>query len=512
MDKIQELVITLSEDDKREFRVFINRQKSKKERKDLDLFELINLQTDPKEIQKKLYKTPNKVAYHTLRKRLLKHLTDFILLKQLDEDTTSKSSILGLISLSSYLFKKLSTEMAWRFLLKAEKLAVDSEQFEELNNIYQLQIEYADTEFAPNIDGICKKWEKNKSLVLEGEKTNIAYSYIKKELNDIKIRGEYKDLEIIINTILKQHKLENVAFKRPETLYKVLDLTRQVMFSKKDFYSFEPYIIKNYKELIANKGFSKRNHYYKIRILYMVAHVLYRNRKFKDSILYLGFMYTSTKEYNRFYYHQFLPKYIQLKSANQVFIGDNASAINLLNEIPKKEISKMPPFEQLNIQLSLCVYYFNQSRFKEANAVIQQIGHSANWLEKKMGKEWVLKMNLIDIIVQYEIGNIDIVLNRIRSFERNFSSFTEHPIYKRAFIFIELIKVFIDTPEAIDTEEFKKEISKKIIDNKPQEQEDLQAMAFYCWIKSKVIKQDYYSVLLDIANYSDIYPPLLQNT
>ena len=74
MDKLQEIINTLSEDDKREFRIFINRQKSKKERKDLDLFELIGAQTHPKEIQKTLYKTPNKIAYHTLRKRLLKHL------------------------------------------------------------------------------------------------------------------------------------------------------------------------------------------------------------------------------------------------------------------------------------------------------------------------------------------------------------------------------------------------------------------------------------------------------
>ena len=42
MDKLQELINTLSEEDKREFRVFINRQKSKKQRKDLDLFEMNN--------------------------------------------------------------------------------------------------------------------------------------------------------------------------------------------------------------------------------------------------------------------------------------------------------------------------------------------------------------------------------------------------------------------------------------------------------------------------------------
>ena len=139
MDKFQEIINTLAEDDKREFRIFINRQKSKKERKDLDLFELICAEVNAKEIQTKLYKTPNKVAYHTLRKRLLKHLTDFIVLKQIDGDTTASSAISGLISMASYLFKNQSTELAWRFLSKAEQAAIKNEQHESgvANKIFQ---------------------------------------------------------------------------------------------------------------------------------------------------------------------------------------------------------------------------------------------------------------------------------------------------------------------------------------------------------------------------------------
>jgi len=112
MDKLQSLVNTLTSTDKKEFCIFINRQKSKKERKDLELFHLINKQLSTQQIQNKLYTTPNKVAYHTLRKRLLKHLTDFVILKEIDNDNTSSSPILGLMSLSSYLFKKGNINLA----------------------------------------------------------------------------------------------------------------------------------------------------------------------------------------------------------------------------------------------------------------------------------------------------------------------------------------------------------------------------------------------------------------
>jgi hypothetical protein len=501
MDKLQELVNTFSEDDKREFRIFINRQKSKKQRKDLGLFELICKQTPTKEIQNKLYKTPNKIAYHTLRKRLLKHLTDFIVLKQIDDDTTATSSITGLMSLSSYLFKNQSDDLGWRFLVKAEQTATINEQYELLNNIYHLQLKKSESEFAPDIDKIYKKWEANKELVNENEKTNIAYNFIKKELNEIKVTGEDKDLEEIINKLLKKYQLNDIVFKRPQILYKVLDLTRRVMLSRKDFYSFEPYVINTYNELIANHGFSKRNHFYKINILYMIAHILYRNRKFEQSNSYLRKMKESMNEYHQTYYQQFFLKHTMLKAANFTYLNQNEKSIDLLENIDEQTEKKMPVEDQLNIKINLAVYYFNQGLYKKTNLLLQTLNHSDNWLEKKMGKEWVLKKNIIEILIQYELGNIDITLNRIRSFERNFADLINHKIYSRVFQFINTIKKIIDNPILLKDTVFKEQVENTLVII-PSEQEDLQAIAFYSWLKAKMTNSNYYEVLLNIANSS----------
>ena len=499
MDKLQELVNTFSEDDKKEFRIFINRQKSKKQRKDLDLFELINQQISVKGIETKLYKTANKVAYHTLRKRLLKHITDFIVLKQIDDDTTATSSITGLITLSTYLFKNKSYELAWRFLLKAEQTAIENEQYELLNNIYQLQLDKSDTEFALNIDAIYKKWEANKALVNENETTNIAYNFIKKELNEIKISGEDKDLEGIINKLLKKHKLNDVVFKRPQILYKVLDLTRRVMLSKKDFHSFEPYVINTYNELIANHGFSKRNHFYKINILYMISHILYRNRKFEKSNLYLQEMFQNMNEYHQTYYQQFFFKYTLLKAANFTYLHQNEKSIELLCGIDEQTIIKLTTEDQLNIKINLAVYYFNQALYKNANLLLQTLNHSDNWLEKKMGREWVLKKNIIEILIQYELENIDITLNRIRSFERNFADLQQHKLYSRVFQYLAIIKEIINSPLLLKDKKFIEQVESTLVKT-PAEQEDLQAIAFYSWLKAKMTKSNYYDVLLNIAD------------
>lgn len=499
MDKLQELVNTLSEDDKKEFRIFINRQKSKKQRKDLDLFELIAEQTPAKEIQLKLYKTPNKVAYHTLRKRLLKHLTDFIVLKQIDYDTTATSSIAGLISLSSYLFKNQSDELGWRFLNKAEQTAIDNEQYELLNNIYLLQLEQSESEFAPEVDSIYKKWQTNKQLVNENEKTSIAYNFIKREINEVILKGEDKDLNKIIDKLLKKYGINDLVFQRPEILYKVLDLTRRVMLSKKDFYNFEPYVIRMYDELIAQHGFSKKNHYYKIHILYMIAHILYRNRRFEASNEYLKQMHEAMLAYNKAYYKKFYPKYIMLSAANYTYLNQNDKSISILESITENTLKKLPVEDQLNIKMNLIIYYGNAGNYKLSNKIVHSINHSDNWLTKKMGIEWVLKKSMIEIMIQYELENYEIALNRIRAFERSFSKLFKHPLYARANLFIQKVKIIINNPEIIKDKTFIDEVISSLV-KIPSEQEDLQAMAYYSWLKAKMLNQNYYEVLLDVAN------------
>ena len=159
----------------------------------------------------------------------------------------------------------------------------------------------------------------------------------------------------------------------------------------------------------------------------------------------------------------------------------------------------MTTVEQLNLKINLTVYYSYQQLYKKANRILQTLNHSDNWLEKKMGIEWVLKKSLIEIMLQFELGNIDIVLNRIRSFEHNFEDLFNHPTYKRVSVFTKMIKTTIDTPEIMQSKVFIEEVKSTLVQQN-SDQEDLQAMSFYSWLKAKMLNQNYYEVLLDVAN------------
>ncbi len=116
-----------------------------------------------------------------------------------------------------------------------------------------------------------------------------------------------------------------------------------------------------------------------------------------------------------------------------------------------------------------------------------------------MGKEWVLKKNLMEIILQYEMGHIDLVLNRIRSFERNNERILRRPLYQSVNHFLQLMKEIVNHPKVANDKAFQKKAHQALV-IKSHEQEDLQSMGFYAWLKSKIVKKPYYEVVLELVN------------
>jgi hypothetical protein len=501
MDNLREIIHTLNDEEKKEFKVFINRQKQKRNRKDLDLFNVLQERHEykPKVIIERLYDKPNKEAYHALRKRLIRHIMEFIVLKRMDDDTTTASSVMGMLSLSRYLFDHNSPRLGWLYSRKAEELATVNEQFDLLNTTYNLQIEYATSEHADELEEIIEKRNANKLLADEDERANIASMIIRRQLREFRLTSEAVDFDKHIKKVLNDYDLSEAMIKRPKLLFNIMSMTRSAILAKKDFHPFEPYIIEQYRLVNEKYGFSKTNHFYRLSLLYMIAHVLYRNRKFEEAIIYLDELGENVSLYSKGHRVLFYPKYALLLAAIKSYQGVNKQSIAILEEVLNDDQLKLSVRNNLNIHLNLAVYYFQQEEHSKANKILLHIHHTDKWCEKKMGREWLLRKNLIEMIIQFELGNDDIALNRIRSMERYFNDLLKYPMFLRVKTFIGFIKQYINDPMWVTSDDFKTFVDNNL-QRLPVEQEDLQAMAFYCWLKSKMLKRNYYKVLVETVN------------
>ncbi|MBD1396473.1 hypothetical protein H9Q13_04795 [Pontibacter sp. JH31] len=501
MDDLKTILETLSEDDRKELAAFIQRQKKKKHRKDLELFQLLQQPRhhSPEQLIKRLYpEAPNPVAYYALRKRLARHLTDFILLKRMEEDSTAAASIMGLFSLARYLFDARVDRLAWTYLLKAEKLAVANEQFDLLNTIYNLQIEKADNEFADDLEEIIRKRNQNKQAADEDERANIANSLINQRLRAVRRQGRDLNFDKIIQEVLQTYNLTEAVSKRPSLLYKLMSIARSAVLARKDFLTFEPYVLSQYHETEQKYGFIKAHQYYKLSLLYMIAHVFYRNKKFGESIRYLAQLHDDLSKEGKSHYATFYPRYIFLMVANLVFLRCNDEAIALMEKLLYKTSITLSTKDQLTAQLGLSFNYFAQGSFSKANRVLLSIKRSDKWLESKMGREWVLKKNMGELILQYELGNEDLVLNKIRAFERTFRDLLQEPAYRNVRQYLQLIKHMVDQPFAVESPAFFNQVE-STLEFETFEQTDIQAMSFYAWLKAKMLRKPYYQVLLELA-------------
>ncbi|MFZ5553189.1 MAG: hypothetical protein ACOZCO_08750 [Bacteroidota bacterium] len=496
MDNIKEIISTLSNADRNEFRKFLARQKKFSNRKDLELFDLLS---SGKEFQKPTRKKTGKHeadAYHALRKRLAEQLADFIVLKNIEEDVSGRGKITGMISLCRYLFNVEMPDTAWKYLRKAEHLAEEVSNHELLISIYLLMAEQSHLNAELSLKQLEAKIAISRRQLEEEGKLTLATAVIRKKLEETKHSVKLSEFPGFVEQTLTRFGLSDAILENPAHLYRLLEIVRSTYLALRNLKNFEPFMMEQFLKYEKNIKPEKQNHFYHLQMLYMVAHVLYRTRKFSQSKKYLTEMHRSLSKYNKQFSGHFYPKYISLISSIESLSGKNDIAIQLHEEFLKQRKFRINTSDELNMQLNLAFFYFNAGEYKKANRIFVNMDHSDNWYEKKMGKEWVIRKELIRVTVQYELGHEDISLSILKNLKKEYSELLRHPQYAKAANFMNFIELFINDPYALSFKEFRKKAEKDLFDV-PVEAEESKAIAFYCWLKSKLTGKNYYETLLE---------------
>ncbi len=502
MDHVKEIINTFSEEDIKEFKIFVNRSRKKDTRKDLDLFLLLNEEREYKrdELLKVLYPADNNLeAYHATRKRLIKQLHEFIYIKQIKEDTTLESHIASVISLSKFLFKNKKEHTAWVYLKKAFELAEKSKNYDLLVLICKTGIANSLSEYAFPIEELIERLNHYQDQSREEENARIANFLIRDKIKKYLELGAQIDYNKTIRKVFRDYNISESVEQNPRLLFNIIDVTRRFAMTQKNFTSLEPYIIEKYQKLEEINAFDKYNHEYKVQILYFICHVLYRNKKFKEAELFLESFSSAILSNGEQFVKGFYQKYILLKANIYLYTGRIDDTIACLESSLDNPLSKIDKIQFLNTYIILSIAYFFKEDYNKCLSTFMKIDHTDKWCQKVMGKEWLLKKHLLDVMSQFELHNSDIVEARIRSMQRKYKDLFVRPEYKRVRVFIQLVNKVNNNPLMATSKEFREAVENAFEWN-PKQIEDLQVMTFYSWLKSKMLNQKYYDVLLEVVN------------
>lgn len=480
MNLLENCILSLENDDVKAFRLFIERIKGAE--KCLILFDALRKKKDNFTVKKLLYENKNDNAYHSLRKSLTRILEEFFAHRQIIAD---ESHPIRELAMGTFFIQNHNYAAASKFFERTSKIAEKRRDYQLLDTLYRSMMEYA-VQLQLNTNELIEKWQHNTEQLRIEQELLIAQTLVKQRLQHARTHGMILDPDIITRDIFKSIRLNEKAQLNPDFMLKLVEMIRSAIVSSKEYSRFEAFLNRVYNRLVQAEAFAKSDSA-RARFYYLLAHTAYRNRKFATSEQYLEKLKTD---------YGLHPRAMQLKAANASYMGKNEESITLLTQLLSKETKKLALEDICNIRLNLAVYHFQSADYRKALQQMLKLPQEEITIERKLGKEWRLKKNMIELIIHCELGNIDIALARIQSIEKSLNSLFEQPMYKRALIFLKLIRYTLEYPERIATPEFEAMVTQANL-ALPEQREDTQAMTFYCWLKSKMINKPYYQVLVE---------------
>ena len=266
----------------------------------------------------------------------------------------------------------------------------------------------------------------------------------------------------------------------------------------KNHYAIERFLIKNYLRIRELRAKDKHL-FYHIEIVYMIANTLFRNKKFSESLGYLDKMHTLMLGQNKKHFKRFQLKNEMLKALNNNYSGKHELAIKQLEQI--KDCKHADIETLLDVHLSLTMFYFQQNELGKAKGIYASFYHTDAYYIERAGTEWVIKKNLMEILLHIELQHLDLAESRIRSFRRSYSQFLKSIKQERVLIYLKLAEEYFKNTEIVESVKFQRKIEASF-DWLPLEYEDIFVMSFYAWLKSKMDLKPIYNTTLDLIRRS----------
>lgn len=493
MNTVSGIINILSDTEKKEFVLFLKKQNKRQDTYNIQLFELLKTN----DIKEKNIDYKNKPALYALRKRLHTSLVTFIANKRFENDTSEERTILKLLIAGKTFFEHQQYKTAFKTLQKAEEKAIKGEHFNLLNEIYHLQIEYAHLDKKLIFSELTAKYRHNQKKFLQEEQLNLGYAILRSELSKIKGSVAVVDFQKMIVQTIEQFQISLQEILTFKSLYQILFIANEYAALHNNYHEVERFVRKSYRFIQAKKEQADKHLFYHIQILYFMANMLFRNKKFGEAAVYLDRMETEMQKQDKVYYRQFYCRLKVLQCLIDNYSGKAAEAItqaeNVLKNSKGAEIS-----EVLDLQLSLAVFYFQQSKQHKVQEIFKSFMHTDTWYEKKQGMEWTIKKNLVEILLHIELKHIDYVVSRLTSFKRRYKKYLTEIKEERVLVFLSLVEKYLNAPEIFTSEAFKQQIEGSF-EWKPYREEDIFVMSFYAWLKAKTERKNVYEVTLKLV-------------
>lgn len=483
MNEIIAIISVFDEENRLEFIKYLQQLNRRSDTKNIELFKLL-CKGESEDLDIKLYGKPNKNAFYVLCNRLQNRLVDFMAQASFARETSEEMNCLKLLLASRIFFEQKQPKLGFKTLQRALNAAQEIEAYSIMNEVYQTYIQYAHLQQKHPLASILQQAEQNNERYTQELKVTTLYAQFRvlsteqvKESFDTQIDQLLKSSDLNLDTEL--------SFK---ALHQLMSLAVESAQKDQNYYKILAFTQKLIKIVTSKSDIKGRYVFYRMQVMYSMALVLFRNKLLAAASSLLAELKTVLAEHPR--YRSVLESRVLLLEGLILFYdGQPEEASNLLLKTDAKDLRNA---------LTLCMFYFQQREFDKAYALMKNWNHSDQWYEKKMGWQWVIQKNIIEILLLIERDKLDLVLTRLESFKRRFNAFLMQKKQERVIVFMQLVDRIYNRPEIAQDPEFIAEVEARLTQKNPIE-EDIFVMSFYAWLKSKMTQRPLYETTLDLV-------------
>lgn len=489
MDFIRETILTFTQKDKEEFERFLARKQVRKQRKDILVFQHLFEEHMTGSISALNLKGDQN--YHAIRKRLSKELSNYLVLKRTQAEDDSESNLLMI----QHFIDLTRFKIAWKLLIKEELKA------EKLNKINTtLKIQRLKISIMPYYGGEEFEVTKQKTLQLQKlqEKTDqfqMSFIQIQNELKHKMSKGDLNTSQETIDHVLNEYSLINGNELTPKIYLRIIEIIRSEYLIVRKFKAFAEVAQQYYDKIIQKFQVDKIDLEIRAQLEYIMAHAYFRVRNFKTSMIHIEALKQVMMQ-NEFIDVNFKSRYLSLKSSINVFEGHLEEAISVHANVLEIENSRLSVKEQLNLSLNLVAYYCCQESFSKANRILLFMNESDRFYQKHMGREWLIRKDLIRSLVQVELENVEIAINILVSVKKKHSDMFATEQYAMVFFYINTLVGYLNDPHQTTIENLT-QMETQTNFKKDKLFDDPKLLSFYVWLKSKISNKNLYQLLLE---------------
>jgi len=496
-----EKVKVLNKAEVRNFKLFSKRSDIRKQQFPVcDLFDAYRNgnHSNDSNIAETLFPELKSNAFYRLKNRMIEDVNKSLMIINYAKD--EKIHIHNLLALANIYKYKRAFSTAYQYFQQAEKKATRNDLLELLqltyNEIITLSYEYTEIP----LESYIEKKAKLTVQLQQFNKTKDFISVLSHRLKHIKIKKGDPVLEQL-NEVLKGLEVEEGTIKSASLRFQINSIVRNILLQHKDYESMLTYLKEAIQEFEADGLFTKVNFKHKISMTVWIINSNIMLQRYTDVLALSEELKRYISEFNNLYYDRYIWSYYQSVFTAAFYLGEIDKCNQLIQEWRNEEQADSHSYYSLYMAINNIVVQYCRGDLKAASKAISKLMQPE--ILKSYSNEMRFNIILVDLILFFENKDYTYLQHRIKEVKRKYNHILKHPEMSRQKDFINIL---FEMTKDIDWR-YNEALIQKInlfISETYEMNDGGKHINFDVWLDAKVKKVDYYSLLIQLNNASEI--------